>query len=324
MKWNMRKIRVALNLIHHDITEIKCTKIKQNLVDFFYFLFQLLSVRLLTPIVPRANVCDKSMKFVLNWNPIAITYEASRSFFPVFIVIFLAIAFSDESSNKMNVDFNRFMTWKKIIKWSCLVDYLWPFFTHLYFISTTESRTFFASEYHFIYDWSSTLVLWWCGGSERRKFHMKFNQLRPSLPSRVQRKSLNTVIKVHNNCNLHSARKKTAKTRKFIRIEIHNSFIKAKGNIKDKIADRRRNGGGCCCTLNSGEASPVKSLHSRLTFPIFHDVNCIINCWVLITIKFYVNRVNQTALPHEQYTVHPHTDCLKIENSRANRSIYSS
>lgn len=160
----------------------------------------------LTPSAPRAMFVIRGICFEMKSD----RNHANSSFFSSIYCRFPRNSFSDDSSN---VDFNRFMTWKKdhlmIMSRGLLMTVLKHIYRYLYPPRNQEpsSSCFEISFYLWlIIDVGFMVVL-----KKQSEFHMKSNQLRPSLVSRVQRKSLCTIIKVHNNCNLHSAWKETAK-----------------------------------------------------------------------------------------------------------------
>lgn len=85
--------------------------------------------------------------------------------------------------------------------------------------------------------------------------------------TRVQRKSLSTVIKVHNNCNLHSARNNRKHRENDLKVawyEIYNfnsiillMFFEAKGSTREAETNRR-------LTLSQGVVTSRKPRHQPL------------------------------------------------------------
>lgn len=150
-----KKLRVALNLIHHKYNRNKnAQKIKMKrcfnsrslsfaavckfISGFHFRLFIFSESRSLTLLIdtfPHCSSTSPTRVWLIRAHEAFAVYKKfdRNHVVDLHLMSFSSQQlFSDESSNKTNVDFNRFMTWKKTTEWSfndrSLVDYLWLFY----------------------------------------------------------------------------------------------------------------------------------------------------------------------------------------------------
>ena len=225
--WKQTLFEVHLNMIQAETLKLFSLISNRRLSIFQVKLFRFLDL-FPSPLAAQSKlntfrvdtlsnwVCasDKSMKIFTRRNSIAITYVTCKLYSLFIIVIFSTKheRFYDDSSNKTNVDFNRFMTWKKSKeKERSLNDQTRGLLmTFIYPNRDVDGLKNLLRKYHFIYDWSSTA----CSGGyfttvmcEEKMwknvlcffFVSWFLEIHPTVtrPDRVQRKSLSEVIKVH-------------------------------------------------------------------------------------------------------------------------------